>query len=78
MNVLIAIVSQAQEHVLNRRDEEYANILANTLVGLDAWHPRRRRRAFCDQSPEQHKHFEYHNEVGDSCMLWTTQCLRQL
>ena len=45
LNVLIAIVSQAQEEVKEKKDETYARLFAETLVGLDSWHPRLRRQA---------------------------------
>ena len=37
MNVLIAIVSQTQERIKERKDAEYATFWAETLHGIDAW-----------------------------------------
>jgi hypothetical protein len=37
MNVLIAIVSQTQERIKERKDAEYATFWAETLHGVDAW-----------------------------------------
>jgi hypothetical protein len=47
LNVLIAIVGQAQEAVLAEGDATFAHVFAETLAGLDAIHPRVRRKAFC-------------------------------
>ena len=47
LNVLIAIVGQAQEAVLAEGDATFAHLFAETLAGLDAIHPRVRRKAFC-------------------------------
>ncbi len=44
-----------------RRDATYAGLLADTLTGLDSWHPREKKAAFSDLKPGELKPGdEYH------------------
>eukprot|EP01052_Picozoa_sp_SAG31_P024753 SAG31_NODE_2127_length_6390_cov_3.714036_4_plen_282_part_00 len=70
LNVLIAIVGQAQDKVLEEQASTYATLWAQTLFGLDAWFSRHPRQAFPMESGgavERGSFEEYHNEVQYWC-----------
>jgi hypothetical protein len=77
LNVLIAIVGQAQDAVREKGDATYAHMFADTLAGLDAIHPRVRRKAFSDDDEDPaHKWKQRTGElIYNEVQYWLTPSL---